>query len=132
KAQNNTLHVIDDRQRIAMVRVGKAFPKDVAPTVRYQFGDHLSSSNVVVDDAGSWINREEYFAYGETTFGSFAFKRYRFTGKKRDEESGLFYHEARYYAPWLCRWTTADPKGSVDGLNLYSFARGNPVALSDS
>ena len=36
-----------------------------------------------------FINREEYFPYGETSFGSFARKRYRFTGKERDEESGL-------------------------------------------
>jgi hypothetical protein len=36
-------------------------------------------------------------------------KRYRYTGKERDEESGLYYHGARYYAPWLGRWTAIDP-----------------------
>ncbi len=44
-------------------------------------------------------NREEYSPYGETTFGSFARKRYRYTRRERDEESGLYYHGARYYAP---------------------------------
>jgi len=28
---------------------------------------------------------------------------------ERDDESGLAYHSARYYAPWLGRWTAADP-----------------------
>ena len=56
---------------------------------------------MVIDGDGAWINREEYSPYGETTFGGFARKRYRFTGKERDDESGLNYHGARYYAPWL-------------------------------
>ena len=38
-------------------------------------------------------------------------KRYRYTGKERDEENGLYYHGARYYAPWLGRWTSCDPAG---------------------
>ena len=58
-------------------------------------------------------------------------KRYRFTGKERDEETGLDYHGARYYAPWLGRWSSADPKGMVDGPNLYRYARDNPVVLTD-
>ena len=77
------------------------------------------------------INREEYTPYGETSFGSFASKRYRFTGKERDEESGLYYHGARYYAPWLARWVSCDPAGMVDGMNLYRFARGSPIGFTD-
>jgi RHS repeat-associated protein len=37
--------------------------------------------------------------------------RYRYTGKESDEESGLHYHSARYYAPWLARWVSCDPIG---------------------
>jgi RHS repeat-associated protein len=36
-------------------------------------------------------------------------KRYRYTGKERDEESGLYYHGARFYISWLGRWTSYDP-----------------------
>jgi RHS repeat-associated protein len=107
--ENNTLHVMDHEKRIALIRAGNPFPDDTTPAVKYHLSDHLGSTNVVVDDTGALVNREEYTPYGETSFGSFARKRYRFTGKERDEESGLYYHGARYYAPWLERWTTADP-----------------------
>ncbi len=130
--ENNTLHVMDDQSRIALVRVGSPFPGDTTPAVKYHLGDHLGSSNVVIDDGGSWVNREEYTPYGETSFGSFARKRYRFTGKERDEESGLYYHGARYYAPWLGRWVNCDPAGMVDGTNLYGYVSENPLSLIDS
>ena len=47
-------------------------------------------------------------------------KRYRYTGKERDEESGLYYHGARYYIPWLARWLSPDPINS----NNYNLAKG--------
>lgn len=40
-------------------------------------------------------------------------KRYRYTGKERDEESGLYYHGARYYIPWLARWVSTEPLNSL-------------------
>jgi RHS repeat-associated protein len=58
-------------------------------------------------------------------------KRYRYTGKERDEETDLYYMGARYYASWLARWTAADPAGPVDGPNLYSYSSNNPIRLFD-
>jgi RHS repeat-associated protein len=130
--ENSHLHIMDDQQRVALVRVGSAHPDDHGPAVQYHLGDHLGSSNLVVDRAGGFVNREEYFPYGETSFGSFARKRYRFTSKERDEESGLYYHGARYYAPWLGRWASCDPAGSVDGINLYCYVRSSPLLLVDT
>ena len=129
--ENNDLHIMDDASRVAIHRIGPDIFDTQKPALQYQLGDHLGSSNVVVDGGGDLINREEYRPYGESSFGSFAKKRYRFTGKERDEESGLYYHGARYYAPWLCRWTAVDPAGMVDGPNLYAYVRGNPVRLVD-
>lgn len=85
----------------------------------------------MVDDNGIFVNREEYYPYGETSFGSFARKRFRFTGKEQDEESGMYYHDARYYAAWLARWSSADPIGLGDGLNLFAYTRNNPVNRVD-
>ena len=84
------------------------------------------------------ISYEEYYPYGSTSYQAgrsadgVTPKRYRYTGKERDEESGLNYHGARYYAPWLGRWVSCDPTGLVDGVSLYKYARSNPVAFLDS
>jgi len=134
--ENDTLHVMDGQSRVALVRVGLALDaRDVSPRVQYHLGDHLGSSHVVVggDDstANAFIQREEYFPYGETSFGSFGRKRYRYSGKERDEESGLYYYGARYLAPWLGRWVSADPAGLVDGPNLYSGFLSNPIKFVD-
>jgi RHS repeat-associated protein len=129
--QNNTLHVMDDQNRIALVRIGAPFANDTTPAVKYHLGDHLGSSDLVVDNIGNLINREEYTPYGETSFGSFARKRYRFSGKERDEESGLFYFGLRYYSSWLGRWVSCDPGGTADGVNLYAYVRNNPVRFND-
>jgi len=76
---------MDNQSRIAMVRVGNAFPGDGAPEMKVKepVRDHLGSSNVVIGGSSSatntFINREEYTPYGETSFGTFRRKRYRFT-----------------------------------------------------
>jgi RHS repeat-associated protein len=129
--ENDTLHVMDNQSRVALVRAGNPFPGDAIPTVAYHLGDHLGSSHLVIDDTGAWVKREEYLPYGETSFGSFARKRYRFTGKERDVESRLCYYGARYYAVWLGRWVSSDPAGAVDGTNLFAYARDNPTTYAD-
>lgn len=130
--QNNHLHLMDDQSRIAIVRRGVRHRDDAGPVVQYHLSDHLSSSHAVIDDGGMWVNREEYSPYGETTFGGYALKRYRFTGKERDLECGLNYHGARYYAHWLARWISCDPAGMVDGPNPYLYVANNPLRLVDS
>jgi RHS repeat-associated protein len=129
--ENSLLHVLDGSTRIALIRTGDVHPDDAGPAIRFELADHLGSASLTLDDTGTWTNREEYFPYGETSFGSFSRKRYRCTGKERDEESGLAYHGARYYAPWLGRWISCDPAGPLDGLNLYQYSRANPCRLSD-
>jgi hypothetical protein len=93
--QNNQLHVTDGAQRVALMRIGMAHPDDGGPATQFTLADHLGSSNVVIDAAGALVDREEFTPYGESSFGSFARKRYRFTGCERDEESGLAYHANR-------------------------------------
>jgi RHS repeat-associated protein len=130
-AENNLVHVNDGRSRIATVRAGNPFPDDPPDAVLFQFGDHLGSSSVVVNAAGSWINREEWTAFGETTFGSFSRKGIRFMGRHRSEESGLAHHGSRWYAPWLARWTSCDPAGPAAGPNSYAAFDDNPVRNVD-
>jgi RHS repeat-associated protein len=91
-----------------------------------------------LDAQGRVITYEEYHPFGSTAFQSSASssevspKRYRYTGKEKDEETALSYHGARYYVPWLGRWTSCDPEGQVDGLNLYQYAHSNPLRRNDT
>lgn len=125
--ENNTLHIMDDKKRIATQRVGQPFHGDATPDVMYIFGDHLGSSSLLTGRDSNWVNREEYTPYGETSFGSYALKRYRYTDKEQDEENGLYYYGARYYVPWLGRWTSCDARGTRDGLNIYAYVSNNPL-----
>ena len=130
--RNTLLHVMDGRKRIALIRNGDPHRDDAGPAVQYQLGDHLGSATVVLDAAGSWISREEYFPYGDTSLGSFAKKRYRFSGKERDEESRLYYFGVRYYNPFLCRWMSCDPMFLGEGgVNLFGYVSGNPMRYRD-
>lgn len=135
-----TLHVMDDTQRIALVetRTLDTTGTDVAPPqlIRFQLGNHLGSASLELDEHAQIISYEEYAPYGSSTYQAVRSqtetpKRYRYTGKERDEESGLSYHGARYYAQWLARWTACDPAGPVDGLNLYRYCEDKPVLFID-
>src|SRR5262249_12874891 len=53
--QNNHLHMMDDMQRIALVRLGVAHPDDREPMVQFHLGDHLGSSNAVIDAGGALV-----------------------------------------------------------------------------
>jgi RHS repeat-associated protein len=138
--ERETLHVMDDKQRIALVetRTLDTAGDDQAPRqlIRYQFGNHLGSAVLELDDQGQIISYEEYAPYGSSTYQAVrsqteTAKRYRYTGKERDEETGLYYHGARYYAPWLGRWVSCDPIGIDAGINHYIYVVDNPVRLFD-
>lgn len=136
--ERETLHIMDDQQRIALVE-SRTHGDDGSPAhlVRYQIENQLRSACLELDDQGQLVSYEEYYPYGGTSFQSVdknigaAAKRYGYTGKERDDESGLHYHGARYYASWLGRWSSPDPAGLVDGPNLYSYVRHSPSNLRD-
>ena len=131
--ERQTLQVMDETQRIALVET----PKGGASAIRFQFGNQLGTACLELDPAGAIITYEEYCPYGSTSYqagrslAEVSLKRYRYTAKERDEETGLTYHGARYCANWLGRWTSCDPAGTVDGANLYAYVNGNPVKTRD-
>ena len=105
--------------------------------VRYQFGNHLGSASLELDDQAQIISYEEYTPYGGTAYQAVRSgmetspKRYRYIDKERDGETGFTYHGSRYYAPWLGRWAATDPSGIGDGLNIFAYGRDNPIFFID-
>ena len=76
--------------------------------------------------------REEYTPFGSTSFGSYGKKRYRFCGKEKDEESGLYNYGARYYSPWMCRFVQVDPLAAKHpNKTPYHYASNNPINRVD-
>jgi RHS repeat-associated protein len=141
KLERETLHIMDDQGRVALVET-KTLDSETPvvgtkPIVRYQLDNHLGSASLELDKDGNVLSYEEYYPYGTTAYqtgssgAEVSLKRYRYTGKERDEETGLAYHGARYYAPWLGRWTSCDPVGLIDGSNIYQYVLSNPIKMRD-
>jgi RHS repeat-associated protein len=140
--ERQTLHVMDDKRRVVMFET-KTIDPSASPgtflqtTTRYQFDSHLGSAVLELDDNAAIISYEEYYPYGSTSYQAVdraievSRKRYRYTGKERDRENGFYYHGARYYAPWLGRWTNCDPSAQQEKLNLYSYVSDRPALLVD-
>jgi len=133
--ERQTLHVMDDKQRVALAETNTT--GGAATILRYQFDNCLGSTLLELDSSASIISYEEYYPYGSTSYQAVSssiqvsLKRYRYTGKERDEESGFYYHGARFSVPWIGRWLSCDPAGLVDGPNLYRYARNAPSLMGD-
>ncbi|MFQ6538811.1 MULTISPECIES: SpvB/TcaC N-terminal domain-containing protein [Aphanothece] len=140
-----TVHISDNTGHIAQVDTktrdddndDPANPLNVALT-RYQYANHLGSAVLETDEDGNPISYEEYHPYGTTAYRSakpgvdLSLKRYRFSGKERDDETGLYYFGARYYAPWLGKWTSSDPAGFKDGFNAFRYCSNAPINFRDA
>ncbi|MGH1346276.1 MAG: SpvB/TcaC N-terminal domain-containing protein [Nannocystales bacterium] len=139
--ERETLHIADDAGRMCDVetRTVESGSAVASPTThhRYQYSNHLGSASLELTGSAEVISYEEYHPYGTSSYRAVnssidvSERTYRYTGKERDEETGLGYHGARYYACWLGRWTASDPIGLGDGVNRYAYVSGNPITLTD-
>lgn len=155
--ERETLHVMDDTRRIAMVEtltqtgdslLTRSFRRLMGRTgdklVRYQLSNHLNTVSLEMDDNGETITYEEYHPFGTTSYQAVdkdnkdVAKRYRYSGKEKDEESGFYYYGARYYMSWLGRWLKPDKltyEKSHDILEkdfyLYVYCLNNPIKYFD-
>ena len=139
--QRNSVDVHNNQDRIALIETttikdGEALEPAIVD-VRYQLTNGAKSVTIEADGEGRLISKEEYHPWGTTShriargFAEVSRKRYRYAGKERDEETGLYYYGARYYAPWLARWTSCDPAGMIDGSNIYRYVKNNPISSTD-
>ena len=139
--ERTTAHAMDGGRRLVMVET-RTVREEAAvvvqdPVWRYQLGNHLETVAAELDDEAMPISYEEFHPYGTTAWyadsgrGVVSLKRYRYTGKERDEETGLSYHSARYYAPFVGRWICTDPSGLRGGLNLFCYCMAAPSVGHD-
>lgn len=129
--EQNILHVMDGRSRIATVRLGDDMD-DPGPAVKYNLEDHLGTSTTRLDANGTLIDREEYYPFGDSSLRTFEKKRYRYVGKELDGESGLYYYGARYYAAWVGRFVSVDPLAKEYAqLTPYNYAANDPIGDLD-
>ncbi len=138
--ERESLHISDGTGRILLIETKTIDSGPVTPPTviwRYQLSNHIGSAATEITDDGDIISYEEYHPYGTSAYRAVdssigvSAKRYRYTGMERDEETGLSYHTARYYASWLGRWTASDPIGLQGGGNRYQYVAGNPIQLGD-
>ncbi len=108
------------------------------PVFYYYHSDHLGSSNIITDRAGVRVQHYEYMAFGKERYkentSAFSLSN-RYTDQVLDEETGLYYYNARYYDPELGRFIQPDTivpdPGNPQALNRYTYVNNNPLKYVD-
>ena len=120
------------------------------PGTFYRTVDHLGSTRLVTDAAGTEVENTDYLPFGEeilvssgdprhnvAAYGSPGQLRHKFTGKERDSESGMDYFLARYYSGPMGRFLSVDPEnaGAVNDIpqtwNAYAYTNNRPLVMVD-
>ena len=136
--RRESVHISDDQARIAIVESETDLQNIAnAPNTlkRFQLSNHLGSATQELDKNGQRISYEEYYPYGGSAYMAgrnqveVSLKRYRYSGKERDDETGLYYYGARYYAAWMRRWVSCDPLQTSN--NIYAGFLNNPIKFVD-
>jgi RHS repeat-associated protein len=114
-------------QRIALRKGG---------TVSWLSGDHLGSTTLTANSAGTKIAEQLFSPFGTTRYSwGTTPTSYQFTGQRADA-TGLMFYVARYYDPVVGRWTQADAvvpaSGNPQGLNRYAYVANNPLKYEDA
>lgn len=99
---------------------------------RYYARDHLDSITQIVDANGVVQGEQRYSTYGAITQHTGVPFAFGYAGMLQHNASGLNLTWYRAYDPLSGRWLSRDPIEERGGINLYSYASGNPVSMIDS
>jgi len=112
-------------------------------TPYYYHQNSLYSVAALTDASGTVVERYAYSAYGKPIFldasanlldpqASTIGNPYLFTGRRLDEETGLYYYRARMYDAALGRFVSRDPIGYEAGdVSLYRYVFNCPIGNLD-
>ncbi|MFA5812134.1 MAG: RHS repeat-associated core domain-containing protein, partial [bacterium] len=116
---------------IAMIANGHAY---------YYHADSRNNIAAITDESGALVERYAYDPYGAATItdtngnvqnDSTIGNAYRFSSRRYDEATGLYYYRHRMYSPQLGRFLQRDPEWYVDGMNVYVYVGNNPILWID-
>ncbi len=107
---------------------------------KWLLGDHLGSTSVVANYAGTLYAGQGYKAWGEQRYSTGITPlptTFRYTGQRESASFGLYYYGARWYDTALGRFVQADtviPLASqgVQAWDRYAYVNNNPIRYVDS
>jgi RHS repeat-associated protein len=124
-------------------KVGSTYQTLTSNTYFYE-KDHLGSITKITSSTGAIIDEYAYTVFGKpykkntlwvhkplTSLKSDIWNTRLYTGREYDREIWLYYLRARYYDPNLARFTSRDPIGMKDNVNLYTYVANSPVMYTD-
>tara|TARA_R110002051_G_scaffold75646_1_gene137498 strand:- start:804 stop:1850 length:1047 start_codon:yes stop_codon:yes gene_type:complete len=121
-------------QRVAMVDCrgsASCAPGDSGVATDYYFADRQGNVLAVTSQAGVIRQHFFYTPFGVELVGDPSGNPFRYTGRRYDAETGLYYYRARYYDADLGRFLQVDPVGYADQWNLYAYVGNNPLNATD-
>lgn len=102
-----------------------------ASTLHFPHTDHQGSVIAVTDENGDLVSQTRYLPYGgdRTTQGNTDLSDRQYTSQIKDQESGVYYYNARYYDPMLAVFISPDKTDNQ--LNRFTYVRNNPINYLD-
>lgn len=101
-------------------------------TLTYITQDHLATTNLLTTNTGAKSAEYQYYPYGNPVQPSTSLPPKSWIGQIRDDESGLYFLNARYYSPTYAKFISVDPETDPSSRgNNFLYAANNPVGTSD-
>ena len=146
-----TVYVYDAKGEVA----AEYSTSPATPTeTQYLTGDHLGSTRLVTNAAGTVLGYHDYLPFGEeisagvdgrsSLWGALDGVTQKFTAKERDAETAssamqaLDYFGARYFSGTMGRFSSPDPISMAterladpQEWNMYEYARNSPLRYTD-
>ncbi len=130
-----TLEVAEPNLKVFYVRnpqtIDEPFLRLSSGSVETYHVDGLGSVIGLTDSNGMKKASYTYDPFGNTSTTGATDNVFQFTGRENDE-TGLYYYRARYYAPGIQRFISEDPlEFSAGDTNLYTYVWNSPVNFAD-
>ncbi len=139
KFRENIQELVSEGQPVdfqGTVELNSLQPVNVTSDIFYYNTNHLGSTAFVTDNNATITQGFLYAPFGEittefnATFGNDIIPKYSFNAKELDEETGMYYYEARYYKPPV--FTSRDRLfEKYPWTSPYGYCMNNPIKFVD-